>query len=125
VQSLPGVLFGEMARNRNRSFCCGAGGGHMWIEETSGTRINELRTEQALDTKSSILATACPFCLQMFEDGIKAKEASETIRALDIAELVAQAIEDKAPAAATPTPKEEPPAVEPPREEPPAAIGDA
>ena len=122
VQSLPGVSFGEMARNRNRSFCCGAGGGHMWIEETAGTRINELRTEQALDTKSSILATACPFCLQMFEDGIKAKGAEESIRALDIAELVAQAIEDKAPATATPAPKEEPPAVEPAKEESPADV---
>jgi Fe-S oxidoreductase len=101
-----------MARNRNRSFCCGAGGGHMWIEETAGTRINELRTEQALETKSSILATACPFCLQMFEDGIKAKGASEAIRALDIAELVAQAIEEKVPKAATPAAEKEPPAGE-------------
>ena len=91
----------------------------MWMEETVGSRISEMRTEQALDTKSSILATACPFCLQMFEDGIKAKEASETIRALDIAELVAQAIEDGALAA--PAPKEEPPATEPPKEEPPVA----
>ncbi len=123
VKALPGAQFAEMARRRSRSFCCGAGGGHMWMEETVGSRISEMRTEQALDTKSSILATACPFCLQMFEDGIKAKEASESIRALDIAELVAQTIEDKAPAAATPIAKEEPPAVEPVKEEPPASEG--
>jgi Fe-S oxidoreductase len=121
VKALPGAQLAEMARRRSRSFCCGAGGGHMWMEETTGSRISEMRTEQALDTKSSILATACPFCLQMFEDGIKAKEASETIRALDIAELVAQAIEDGVPAAATPSPEEEPPAAEPPKEELPAA----
>jgi len=125
VKALPEAQLAEMARRRSRSFCCGAGGGHMWMEETVGSRISEMRTEQALDTKSSILATACPFCLQMFEDGIKAKEASETIRALDIAELVAQAIEDKAPTVPS-TPKEEPPAAaekpegESSREEPPA-----
>ena len=94
------------------------------MEETVGSRISEMRTEQALETESSVLATACPFCLQMFEDGIKAKEASETIRALDIAELVAQAIDEGVPAVAPQAPKEEPPAETPvaesPQEEPPA-----
>ena len=66
----------------------------MWMEETVGTRISEMRTDEAMKTEASVLATACPFCLQMFEDAIKAKEASESIRALDIAELVAQAIEE-------------------------------
>jgi len=60
VKAIPGAQFAEMARRRSRSFCCGAGGGHMWMEETVGSRISEMRTEQALDTKSSILATACP-----------------------------------------------------------------
>jgi len=93
LNSIHGIQFREMERNRSRSFCCGAGGGHMWIEENVGTRISVMRTEQALDTESSVVATACPFCLQMFEDAIKAKEASEKIRAQDIAELVAKAIE--------------------------------
>jgi Fe-S oxidoreductase len=93
VKSIPGVQLKEMKRCRSRSFCCGAGGGHMWMEEKVGTRISVMRTEQALETKSSVVATACPFCLQMFEDAIKAKEASEKIRSMDIAELVAQAIE--------------------------------
>ena len=93
VKSIPGVQLKEMERCRSRSFCCGAGGGHMWMEEKVGTRISVMRTEQALETKSSVVATACPFCLQMFEDAIKAKEASEKIRSMDIAELVAQAIE--------------------------------
>jgi len=97
VKALPGAQFKEMARRRSRSFCCGAGGGHMWMEETVGTRISEMRTDQALATKASVLATSCPFCLQMFEDAIKAKEAEESIRAMDIAELVAAAIEGEAP----------------------------
>ncbi len=95
INALPGVQFKEMARHANKSFCCGAGGGHMWMEEKTGVRISEMRTEQALETNSNVVATACPFCLQMFEDAIKAKEASEKIRPLDIAELVALAIADE------------------------------
>jgi Fe-S oxidoreductase/nitrate reductase gamma subunit len=95
VKSIPGARFEEMERRRSRSFCCGAGGGHMWMEETVGTRISEMRTEQALATGASVLATVCPFCLQMFEDAIKAKGAEESIRARDIAELVAAAIEER------------------------------
>lgn len=93
VKAIPGAQFTEMARRRSRSFCCGAGGGHMWMEESVGTRISEMRTDQALSTEASVLATACPFCLQMFEDAIKTKEASESIKAMDIAELVVGAIE--------------------------------
>jgi Fe-S oxidoreductase len=97
INALPGVQFKEMTRHANKSFCCGAGGGHMWMEEKTGTRISEMRTEQALETNSAIVATACPFCLQMFEDAIKAKQASEKIKPLDIAELVALAIADEPP----------------------------
>jgi len=97
VKSIPGAQFEEMERRRSRSFCCGAGGGHMWMEETVGTRISEMRTDQALATGASVLATVCPFCLQMFEDAIKAKGAEESIRAMDIAELVAAAIEEREP----------------------------
>ncbi|MBA7673810.1 EtfAB:quinone oxidoreductase [subsurface metagenome] len=100
VKAIPGSQFTEMARRRRRSFCCGAGGGHMWMEESVGTRISEMRTDQALSTEASVLATACPFCLQMFEDAIKAKEASESITAMDIAELVLRAIEGRTPAVA-------------------------
>ncbi len=97
VAAIPGAQFKEMERHRSRSFCCGAGGGHMWMEETAGTRISEMRTDQALATQASVIATACPFCLQMFEDAIKAKEASDSLKAMDIAELVAGAIEGDLP----------------------------
>jgi Fe-S oxidoreductase len=87
IKAVPDIRMVEMERNRQRGFCCGGGGGHMWLEERIGRRINELRTEQALATKAQTVITACPFCLQMFEDGIKAK-ATEQLKVMDIAELV-------------------------------------
>jgi Fe-S oxidoreductase len=88
IRSISDITMVEMERNRERGFCCGGGGGHMWLEERIGRRINELRTEQAIETKAQIVVTACPFCLQMFDDGIKAKAAEEQLRVMDIAELV-------------------------------------
>lgn len=78
----------EMDKHKEESFCCGAGGGRAFAEET-GTRINHLRAEQAVDTGASVVATSCPFCMTMMEDGVKAK--SEGVKVLDIAELLAQA----------------------------------
>jgi len=86
-----GVKLKEMPRNRERGFCCGAGGGHLWLEEQKkGERINHMRTEQALATGAKVIATACPYCLQMFEDGIKAKASEESVKVRDIAEIVAE-----------------------------------
>ena len=93
LNRIPGITPVEMERNLERSFCCGAGGGHMWLEERSGRRINEMRTEQVLDTGARTVAVACPFCLQMFGDGIKAKEAEEQLKVMDIAELLAELVE--------------------------------
>jgi len=89
LNNMPDTTLIELERNRESGFCCGAGGGHMWLEEQRiGSRINEMRTEQVIETKAQIVATACPYCLQMFEDGIKAKAAEETLKVMDIAELV-------------------------------------
>ncbi|MFQ5924433.1 MAG: heterodisulfide reductase-related iron-sulfur binding cluster [Dehalococcoidia bacterium] len=93
LKAIPQLHMVEMERRRSKSFCCGGGGGRMWMEESIGTRINEMRTDQAIKTKANILATCCPYCLQMFEDGIKAKEASECLKAMDVAELVESAIQ--------------------------------
>jgi Fe-S oxidoreductase len=90
IKSIPNIKMVEMERNRERGFCCGGGGGHMWLEERIGRRINELRTEQVMETKAQTVITACPFCLQMFDDGIKAKAAEEKLKVMDIAELVAE-----------------------------------
>ena len=62
----------------------------MWLEERIGQRISEMRTEQAMATGTHIVATACPYCLQMFDDAIKAKEAEESLQAMDVAELLAK-----------------------------------
>ena len=64
----------------------------MWLEENSGSRISEMRIEQALETKAETVATACPFCLQMLEDAVKSKECQASIKVMDIAELVAEAV---------------------------------
>ncbi|HUJ29583.1 MAG TPA: (Fe-S)-binding protein [Myxococcales bacterium] len=89
-----GIKVREMDRNRSETFCCGAGGGRMWLEETIGQRINQNRVDeaaQALGGKGTI-ATACPFCLTMIRDGISETGRSEQMQAQDIAELVAQSL---------------------------------
>ena len=83
----------EMKRNRNKSFCCGGGGGRAWMEETIGKRVNQTRVNEALDTGAEVLAAACPFCITMFDDGIKGVEAEEKMQIEDISEIVVQAIE--------------------------------
>jgi Fe-S oxidoreductase len=90
----------EFALAREKSMCCGAGGGRMWIDETIGTRINVKRVEQALEVAPRTIATACPYCAVMMEDGLAALPAAEGVRARDIAELVAEALVDEVPAAA-------------------------
>jgi len=92
LQSIPGVRLVEMERNHVRSFCCGAGGGRMWMEEKIGTRINQIRTEQAMQTKANWVGTACPYCLTMIGDGIKEKGLEESMSAFDLSELVVQAM---------------------------------
>jgi Fe-S oxidoreductase/nitrate reductase gamma subunit len=89
---IPGIKSLENDGRKATGFCCGGGGGHFWIEEKVGQRINEMRTEDAINTQADIIAVACPFCMQMFEDGIKAKGAEEHLRAMDLAELIAEVI---------------------------------
>ena len=60
----------------------------MWLEETLGKRISELRLEQVMETKAQTIATACPYCLQMFDDAIRAKAAEESLKVMDIAEIL-------------------------------------
>jgi Fe-S oxidoreductase len=85
----------EMRRHRNKSFCCGGGGGRAFMEEKIGKRINQVRVNEALETQAEVLAAACPFCITMFEDGITGVEAEEKIKVEDIAEIIARALEAK------------------------------
>jgi len=88
LESIPGVHLVEMGRSRSRGFCCGAGGGRMWMEETEGKRVNHERTEEALAVKPDVIGTACPFCMTMMTDGVKDKEAAEQVVVKDIAEIL-------------------------------------
>lgn len=81
----------EMERNREKGFCCGGGGGRMWMEEQKGKLINVARVEEALEENPDTICVACPYCMTMFEDGLKDKEADEKVRVLDLAEIVARA----------------------------------
>ena len=95
IKSIPGAKLEEIEGNcRENGFCCGAGGAHMWVEETKGERINNVRCRQAQDaaqgTGSKIVAANCPFCIQMFDDGIPSVEPDESkqMKTLDVAELL-------------------------------------
>ena len=90
LKSLPDIKLVEIENNKKRGFCCGGGGGRMWMEERIGQRISENRIDQVIATKAQMVATACPYCLQMFNDAIKAKQTEETIKVKDIAEIIAE-----------------------------------
>jgi Fe-S oxidoreductase/nitrate reductase gamma subunit len=92
LRALPGVKVVEMRRNRAKGFCCGAGGGRMWMEEHLGTRINHSRIEDVVKCNPQLVGTACPFCYTMLVDGIKEKELENKYRATDISELVLEAM---------------------------------
>ena len=78
--------------SRENSFCCGAGGGHMWMEESRGTRINHMRTDQFLETGADTIAVSCPFCLQMFEEGISAEQLENQKKARDLLEILDESL---------------------------------
>ncbi|GGG48616.1 (Fe-S)-binding protein [Bizionia arctica] len=89
-----GVEVVEMKRNRQTALCCGAGGAQMFKEPEKGDKdINVLRTEDALETQSNIIATGCPYCNTMMTDGVKAKEKEDSVQVLDIAELIANSLD--------------------------------
>ena len=82
----------EMKRNKDRGFCCGAGGGRMFLEEKEGERVNVNRTKEALETNANIIASACPFCMTMLEDGLKTLDKLDKVQVKDITEIVLEKI---------------------------------
>jgi Fe-S oxidoreductase len=113
LDALPGATVAEMPRSGERSFCCGAGGARMWMEERIGTRINLNRTEEALTTLAAAdgsggpqaIATGCPFCRVMLSDGLAAKQADgaapETTEVIDVAQLLLESVRRGTSPAAT------------------------
>ena len=93
LRSIPALELVEMDRSREKSLCCEGGGGRMWLEGTNpGTRLAQLRVQEALETGAQILATACPFCLLTLDEAVKHQKAEERLRVMDIAEITAQAL---------------------------------
>jgi Fe-S oxidoreductase len=92
-ETIPDLQTAEMKRSKSKGFCCGAGGGRMWMEESADKRVNVKRTEEALALKPDIIGTACPFCMTMLEDGLKEKEATDVVKVRDLAEIVLASVE--------------------------------
>lgn len=91
LRAVGGIELVEMERCREDNFCCGAGGGRMWMEEES-PRINNVRAQQALATGAGVIGSACPFCLTMLGDGVKAHKREDDVQVLDIAEILERAL---------------------------------
>jgi Fe-S oxidoreductase len=93
IGSLGGVQVVEAGRNGTKGMCCGAGGARMFMEESTGKKINDERAEELIATGASRVATACPFCYIMLDDGVKGAGAEETVRVADISMHVLEALE--------------------------------
>jgi Fe-S oxidoreductase len=93
LDAIDGVTTVEMGRCRERGFCCGAGGARMWMEENIGRRVNMDRTHEALGTGADVVATACPFCMIMLDDAVKANGKADDVSVLDISQLVERSLE--------------------------------
>jgi Fe-S oxidoreductase len=93
IESIPGAEYQELHRHRHTTFCCGAGGSRMWMEERMGKKMNVERTDEALASASSCLATGCPFCNIMLSDGITERHADENMRVRDVAQILLESID--------------------------------
>ena len=92
---MPGLTLTEMPRNRERSFCCGAGGARMWMEENLGTRVNANRTAEAVATGAETVAVGCPFCRVMISDGVTGLQqdgGAEGVEVMDVAQLLLRSV---------------------------------
>ncbi len=92
IDAIPGREQVEMKRCRERGFCCGAGGARMWMEENIGTRVNMDRTAEALGTGADVVSTACPYCMIMLDDAVRANAKEDEVRVLDISQLVEESL---------------------------------
>ena len=93
LKAVKGLKIIEMERSKEKGLCCGAGGGHFWMDLKIGTRVNSVRAEEAAQTGASTVATACPFCMQMMEDGVKITNNEAKLDVRDIAEVIAERLQ--------------------------------
>jgi len=87
-----GVRRVEMKRQYEGALCCGGGGGQMWLESDPTTRINQRRLADALEAQADVIATACPYCLLMFDDAIRSRGVGDHVRVMDVAEIMADGL---------------------------------
>ncbi|MGA7419894.1 MAG: (Fe-S)-binding protein [Acidimicrobiales bacterium] len=96
IDAIPGATNVEMKRCREKGFCCGAGGARMWLEENIGKRINMERTDEALGTGADVVSTACPYCMIMLDDAVRANQKEDDVRVLDLSQLVEESLGEPA-----------------------------
>ena len=92
IDAIPGATQVEMRRCKERGFCCGAGGARMWMEENIGKRVNMERTQEALGTGADVVSTACPYCMIMLDDAVRANAKEDEVRVLDLSQLVEESL---------------------------------
>jgi Fe-S oxidoreductase len=92
IDAIPGATQIEMKRCRERGFCCGAGGARMWLEENIGTRVNMDRTAEAIGTGADVVSTACPYCMIMLDDAVRANAKEDDVRVLDLSQLLEESM---------------------------------
>ncbi|MFF5289803.1 (Fe-S)-binding protein [Paractinoplanes globisporus] len=96
LTGVPGIRLTEMPRNHEKSFCCGAGGARMWMEETLGTRINEARTDEAIGTGAELITAACPYCIVMLTDGTAVRKqqgkAPDELEVIDVSRVLLRSV---------------------------------
>jgi Fe-S oxidoreductase len=92
IKSIPGAGLSELSRSREKGFCCGAGGGGMWLCENQGKRINTVRAEEIAKKDVEVVCTACPYCQTMISDGISGLELDKPPRVMDVIEVVGQSL---------------------------------
>jgi Fe-S oxidoreductase len=93
LESIPGTEYQELHRHGHKTFCCGAGGGRMWMEEHMGKKCNVERTDEALASSSDTLAVGCPYCNIMLHDGVTERKKDETMVVRDVAQILLESIE--------------------------------
>jgi Fe-S oxidoreductase/nitrate reductase gamma subunit len=92
LEALPGTRFVEMENSRDKSLCCGGGGGHFWMDLKKGRRINNLRVQQALDARAEVIVTGCAYCMQMLSDSIKTMDAEDRLSVADLSTLALRSV---------------------------------
>jgi Fe-S oxidoreductase len=93
LQAIPRLALNEIAQSKNRTFCCGAGGGAVWKEEQEGSRINYKRLDQLMAAAPETIAVGCPFCMMMMDDAVKGKNLDEQVKVRDLVEMVSESLD--------------------------------